>query len=171
MMISSPVKIIPRFLVAIAATALAGCASDECLDNSSTLPQAAFFSSEVYPQRISLKNLSVRAIDAPGDSELADGSGEIETVFLPFNLDADRTTFLFSYSDSDPAAADRVTFHYSRQPWFVSSACGAVVNFKIEDISHTSLMIDSVTVPGKVITNALGTNINIYFKTQDDAQP
>lgn len=165
------------YLTAVAASLpmlAVSCSSDECLGNSNSLPQAGFFSSKENPQTLSLQGLRIRALDVPGDSILNSGSSSIQTAYIPFNLDADHTSYEFAYlSQTEPDSrrqADTVTFYYTRQPWFVSSACGAVVNFNVERIEHTSLRIDSVTCPGKVITNAAGVNINIYFKVVDNEE-
>lgn len=152
----------------------ASCSSDECLGNSNSLPQAGFFSSRENPQALTLQGLRIRALGVPGDSILDSGSSSIQTAYIPFNLDADHTSYEFAYlPPTDPDShqqADTVTFYYTRQPWFVSSACGAVINFNVERIEHTSLRIDSVTCPGRVITNDPGVNINIYFKVDDNEE-
>ncbi|MCM1428952.1 MAG: DUF6452 family protein [Clostridium sp.] len=158
-------------LILPALFALLGCSSNECLENGTSLPMAGFFSSEPAPQPVALEGLKVRAINAPGDSVLFDGTSQISELYLPFNLDADVTSYVFEYPSSSGFAADTISFHYLRQPWFVSSACGAVVNFKIEDISHSSFMIDSVACPDSIITNAVGQNIKIYFKVSDEQIP
>lgn len=160
---------IRRLLVLMSvALILSGCSSNECLENGTSLPTAGFFSSQPVPEPISIEGLKVWAIDAPGDSVLFNDGSQISELYLPFNLDADVTSYVFEYPSSSGYMADTISFRYHRQPWFVSSACGAVVNFKIEDISHSSLMIDSVTCPDGIITNAVGQNIKIYFKVSDD---
>lgn len=148
--------------------ALTGCSSDECLDNSNSLPLAGFRSSAPVPEEITVANMRVRALDVPGDSILSAGSSPVSEIYLPFNLDADHTSYVFEFPDNSRSVCDTITFDYARQLWFASSACGAIVNFKINGIYHTSNMIDSVAAKTDVITNTPGQNLLIYFKSSDD---
>lgn len=150
-----------------------GCSSGECLDNSNALPYAGFYSNPESRQKLNVEGLSVKALGVPGDSLLLNGRETVSDLYLPFNLDADETTYVFGYPYGDESTpgflfCDTITFHYTRQPWFVSSACGVVVNFNVDSISTTHLLIDSVACPGRVITNADSENIKIYFKVDPE---
>lgn len=161
-------RLLPRnlysVLLVVALLAATGCATSECLENGSALPYAGFYSSESVPREISLSGLSVRGVGVPGDSVLlAASSTMVSDIYLPFDLDSDETVYRFDYGEG--AGSDEITFLYERQPWFVSSACGVVVNFKIKEIRHTSVRIDSVTCPPGIITNLNMQNLRIYFRT------
>ena len=58
-----------------------------------------------------------------------------------------------------------ITFRYDIEPYFVSSACGAVYNYKITSIETTHVAIDSVVCPSGIITNAPVENLRVYFRT------
>lgn len=151
--------------VSLAVMVLAGCSTDECLDNKNALPLAGFYSSEEPLQAVSLSGLTITGMGCVGDSVVND-RGSISRTYLPFRIDSDSTSFIIDYIGSrleSLADADTLTFVYDRVPWFESAACGAMYNFKIREISTTLHAIDSVTCPSGVITNTDGENIRIYF--------
>lgn len=152
-----------------------GCSSNECLDNQNSLPIASFWSADATPRQIALDSLSIVAVGAPGDPVLTDSAQTtISEIFLPFDIDKPQTSFRFVYEQKelkDADISDVITFHYDAEPHFASVACGAVIYYKIKEITHTSNLIDSVTCPAGVITNKPGANINIYFRvTTEEGQ-
>lgn len=150
---------------------MVGCASSECFENKNSLPYAGFYSSAPVPTKVEISGLKVWGDGVPNDSLLLDGK-TASSVYLPFRIDSDETTFVFSYTPSDDEAAtpieDFITFSYTRQPWFVSAACGAVYNFKINEIKWGGTFITDVTCPPGVITNANIENLRINFNTAID---
>lgn len=146
-----------------------GCSSDECLQNKNALPLAGFYSSSERNPAISIDSLQVSGIGVPGDSILSPGSSAISSLYLPFRLDQDETSYEFRYIKKELAALDLkdvITFCYTREPRFVSAACGVSYVFKIQEIRHTSVFIDSVTCPAGEITNMAVENLKIYFRTE-----
>ena len=157
-------------LVAMVLTGIvAGCATDECYDNRHALPYAGFYGvMEGKMTTINIDSIRVYGIGAPGDSILSEGNRAIANLYLPFRIDSDTTAYVFklinkAYEPYD--IADTVTFIYSREARFVSSACGASYVYNIKEIRNTGLLIDSVAVPDRRITNADMENIQIYFNT------
>ncbi len=149
----------------VSVSLIGGCATSECIDNQSALPYAGFYLSG-SEDKIAVSGLSVVGVDAPNDSLLLSTDSKSESVFLPFRIDNDETSFEFRYNlgeGIDPVK-EIITFRYERQPWFVSAACGAMYNFKITDITFSGLMIDTVSCPGNLITNVNKENIRIYFR-------
>ncbi len=145
----------------------AACSNDECLDNKNSLPLAGFYSSSETPQAITLDSLTIFGIGAPGDSILHDSVRSLSQSYLPFRIDQGETRYVIRYLSGLLGIyriADTITFRYDIEPWFVSSACGAVYNYKIKDIQTTHNIIDSVTCPGNEITNANIENLKIYFR-------
>ncbi|MDE7380537.1 MAG: hypothetical protein K2N03_00225 [Muribaculaceae bacterium] len=147
---------------------LGGCASSECIGNQNAIPYAGFYRTG-DEEKVNISGLSVVGEDAPGDSLLTANGGNSGNVVLPFRVDADETSFIFTFrrgTSADGTAdewSEKVTFKYERQLWFVSAACGAMYNFKVTDISHTRGMIDSIACPGGLITNENRENIKIFF--------
>lgn len=161
-MVKAPISFLA---VSLSLGALAGCSTDECLDNKNALPLAGFYSSEEPLQAVSLSGLTITGVGSVGDSVVND-RGSISSTYLPFKIDRDSTTFIIDYLGSrleSIADADTLTFAYDRVPWFESAACGAMYDFRIREIATTLHAIDSVTCPAGIITNAEGENIRIYF--------
>lgn len=147
---------------------LAACGTEECLDNKNSLPLAGFYASGWGDQQIQVDSISLMGIGAPGDSLILDNARNVSQVFLPFRIDENRTDFRLYYdfakSQEGRVPYDDISFEYDIDPWFVSAACGAIYKYKIRNISHTNLLIDSISCPGGVIDNVTGVNINIYFR-------
>lgn len=149
---------------AAAASLLAACSNSDCAENRSSLPLASFLESAEPHREIALTNLEIAGIGAPKDSVLSVGNAS--EAYLPFKIDAHSTSYVFRYHDTAPALFDTISFTYDPTPRFQSVECGVIYQYHLQDISHTSHFIDSVTCPAKVIDNSPGHNIFIYFRTQ-----
>lgn len=148
-----------------------GCSSDECLQNKTALPYAGFYSSSTTPAALSVDSLQVTGYQSPGDSVLFAGKTPIRDLYLPFRIDHDTTTYIFRYLHKEFVAiggADTIRFIYTRNPRFVSSACGVSYVFEIKDIQTTRFLIDSVVCPMHMIDNMDTENLKIYFRVSED---
>ncbi len=152
----------------------AGCSSDECEGNKNALPLAGFYNTFIPDQKVSVDSLQIFGMGAPGDSILSEGKTPKSEIYIPFRIDNDVTRYVFRYLYRDyikAGIADTISFIYSRTPRFVSEACGVSYLFDIKEIRTTHNLIDSVTCPQGIITNADIENIRIYFRiklTEDD---
>lgn len=144
------------------------CASKECYENQTTLPLASFYEAGTM-QPVMMDVYKIYGLDAPADSLLSD-SAALQHIYLPFRQNSDTTAFVFRYDGFNVAAADTLTFVYESKPWFVSEQCGVVNYYHIRSICHTDYKIDSVAVPGLIITNANKTNIEIFLRPQTEKQ-
>ena len=150
---------------------MGSCAGNECYDNKNSLPLAGFYSSAPRPQKISIDSISIYGIGAPGDSILQDSVRNLSQSYLPFRIDEGNTVYVIQYLFGDAGKihlADTIKFEYDIVPWFVSSACGVIYDYKMKDIVTTHNLIDSVTCPSGEITNANTENIRIYFKVAQE---
>lgn len=165
-----------RLLYAALSTAgllTAGCSGNECYENHSALPLAAFFSA-VSQRPVTLQQLEIYGVGAPGDSVLYT-SQSLSEAYLPFRIWEDSTQYVFcyyglldNYDPEDPplvVPSDTVTFRYNPKPWFVSPACGAMYFYEMKSVSHTSLLIDSVAF-NELITNENIANMKVFFKEE-----
>lgn len=163
-----PFKILP-LPVALLCVA-AACSNSECYDNKNSLPLAGFYSSDSVPQQLTLQKISIFGIGAPGDSILHSEVSGLKETYLPFRIDQPSSTYVIQYLSGllgEFGIADTITFNYEIIPWFVSSACGVVYDYKMLDIVTTHNIIDSVTCPVGTITNADIENIRIYFRVNE----
>lgn len=152
----------------------AACSNSECYDNKNSLPLAGFYSSEEVPKQLTLQNISILGLGAPGDSILHDDVSGLKQSYLPFRIDQPSSTYVIKYLAGllgEYGIADTITFNYEIIPWFVSSACGVVYNYKMNDIVTTHNIIDSVTCPMGTITNLDIENIHIYFRVDEPDEP
>ncbi|MDD7342877.1 MAG: DUF6452 family protein [Bacteroidales bacterium] len=150
-----------------ATAALAACSSDGCTDNGSSLPLAAFYTSG-STQSLSVPNLTVRGIGAPGDSALLSAE-TVSQVYLPLRPSCDSTSFVLNYgsqSTTEARTTDTLTLRYRAVPAFVSQECGAMYVFEVGSWSATAHGIDSVAISDPVITNANRIAIKIYMRAQ-----
>lgn len=148
----------------------AGCASEECDGNRSALPLAGFYSSGSDPGQISIDSINIYGIGAPGDSILLSSLGSQSEIYLPFRIAGGKTSYVIRYMQSEMRKydlQDTITFTYTPLPKFVSSACGAMYDFEISRIDHTTLLIDSVVSNSKIIDNTPGENLRIYFRVAE----
>lgn len=162
-------KFIPVAL-AVVPLFVAGCSTEECDGNRSALPLATFYSSGEEPKQISVDSINIYGIGAPGDSILLSSLGTQQEVYLPFRIGEEKTTYVVRYMQQQMQRfdiRDTITFVYKPLPKFVSTACGAMYDFEINRIDHTTWLIDSVVNNSKVITNAPGENLRIYFKVYE----
>lgn len=155
-------------MLALCVSGATSCSTDECFDNSNSLPLAGFYSSEEPLQAVEVDSLEIKGYDVPGDSLLTDGKRSISQTYLPFRIDQPSTTYIFRYTArrfAEIGLADTVTFRYDITPFFVSSACGAVYEYRDITIETTRHAIDSIVCPAGEITNQAIENIRIYFRT------
>jgi len=154
---------------------LGGCANDECLDNKNSLPLAGFYASDsmastLKPTAISLDSVTIYGIGAPGDSLLHDSVRGLTRSYLPFQIDKGETQYVIRYHQKELSKfdlADTITFRYDPVPFFVSSACGVIYDYRDVRIETTHWIIDSVTCPLGYIDNADIENIKIYFRVSE----
>lgn len=142
-----------------AGVALSACSGDGCIDNRSSLPLAAFYKGGTA---VSVENLSVRGIGAPGDSVYVDKQ-TVSEVYLPLRPTVDECQFELDYNIAG-TPSDTITVHYSSQPVFASVDCGAMLNFQISDYSHTCHAIDSVALVRPVVTNNNAVTFRVYMR-------
>lgn len=116
---------------------------------------------------VSIDSITIYGIGAPGDSILQDSVKSLSQCYLPFRIDENSTSYVFQYLQGvlgEYRVADTITFNYEIKPFFVSSACGVVYDYKMTSIETTHNLIDSVTCPDGEITNVSKENLRIYFK-------
>ena len=161
--------ILVSVIVAAAAVTLpTACNTAGCTENQNSLPLAGFYSMSTK-QPVSLSDLSVMGVGAPGDSLLYQSGTMLTQIYLPLRSTKDVTTYRFTYSststpDRPEAVTDEVTFTYQSHPWFASEQCGAMYRYRITSINYTRNLIDSIGIIDSLITNLDIEKIRIYFR-------
>ncbi|MDE6108754.1 MAG: hypothetical protein K2F72_00520 [Muribaculaceae bacterium] len=160
-----------------AALALAACNTSGCLDNRSALPLAEFRSSATGTA-ISVDSLEIAGVDAPDGAVLSDFTTRKTQLYLPMRSTAPSTAWRFIYRQKAldfEELIDTVAFHYASIPYFASEECGATYRYRVERVSTTHHLIDSVVMADSLITNVDKVSILVYFRTSsagegEDAQ-
>ncbi len=142
---------------------ITACSDDSCYDNGSSLPLATFYLGE---KQQTINALTIKGIGVPGDSLLAD-STSLSEVYLPLRATVNSTAFALSrwvtIGSERHCIYDTLTINYQPIEFFHSVECGAMYNFKVEKITHTTHGIDSVVLINSLITSKITPSIRIYF--------
>lgn len=147
------------------------CNTNGCLDNQSALPLAGMYSSATG-QALSINNIEISGVGAPGDSVLLKNGTSVSEIYLPMRSTQQQTSWRFRYfQEGLEGIEDIITFNYQSEPYFVSEECGAMYFYRITDYSYTTNVIDSVAVTDSLITNVESKRIQIYFRTQEPDDP
>ena len=147
----------------VTALAMTACSDSSCYDNGSALPLVRFYGSGTTTQ-CSLKNLSVRGVDAPGDSVLVNNE-TVQEVYLPLRVGVSSTQWVFDYN-TEGVISDTLSLTYEAIPYFSSVECGAMYNFKLNKVTVTHHVIDSVAVVKPVIDNVADVAIRLFFPVE-----
>ena len=140
---------------------ITACSDNSCNDNGSSLPLAVFFSGGTQQ---TITGLTVKGIDAPGDSLLAN-SASLNELYLPLRAPTTTTSFEISRPGTDEATlTDTITIDYRPIEFFHSIECGAMFNFDIKRAQCTNHGIDSIVVLTPLVTNSRIPALRLYFK-------
>lgn len=156
----------------VLAAVAASCNSAGCTDNGSAIPLAGFYSSATGGS-ISLDSLAIYGLGAPLDSPLCVPGKAIAQIYLPMRANQGVTAWKIEYKDSvldEPQNYDTLTLRYESIPYFASEECGAMYSYRLRSLTHTSHLIDSVTVTDSLITNVDRETIQIYFRTAEEGE-
>lgn len=135
------------------------CNNDNCIGNSTGIPLAGFYRDD---KAVTINNLTVYGIGAPNDS-LIINKESAKNVYLPLRLSTSSCKYVFNYN-TEGLSNDTLTLDYDAIPYFESHECGAMYNFRITSMEHTTHAIDSVIIPEPLITNADIVSIKIYVQ-------
>lgn len=148
---------------------IVACDNEGCEGNQSSLPLAGFYSSATK-DAIGIDSLTVYGVGVPGDSAIIHNRSTVTQVYLPFDVDAASSRFVFRYEQkafADLDITDTITVAYESRPYFHSKDCGAMYVFDIQSIETSHYLIDSVRVLTPTIDNTNSENIRIYFRTEE----
>lgn len=163
---------IMALLIPLPAVLLEACSAAGCYENHSAIPLAQFYSEESGTQ-ISINNINVGGVGAPNDSLLISSGTAASEVYLPFRYNREELTFFIDYvgENETVAARDEITFRYKAIPYFAGEACGALYNYKLEEVNHTSDLLARVEIIDSLITNIDRSYMRFYFKTSTGEDP
>lgn len=175
-----PAFTLHKALAIVAATSsmmlIASCQIGVCTDNKTSIPCAEFFNEQ--NKEISLTKVSIRGEGAVDDAELYTSDQSLSTIYLPLKATAKESTFIFHYAGNDSIDKetgekiidtrfdDKVSLYYSATPYFAGEECGAMYNYYLNDIRHTSNLIESIEITNPFVTNNGAVGIKIFMRTE-----
>lgn len=112
-----------------------------------------------------IRGLSVCGVSR--DSLLSDGQKSISSLSLPLRKTADTTAFAFSLAGID----DTLLVVYTREPNYISLACGCAIFSTIDTIDYTTRFIDSVEVLNTAVTTVKENHLKLYFHMPQENLP
>jgi len=155
-------------LMLVMGITLGSCSDASCYDNGSSLPLATFY---IDDNQQTITGLTVMGIGVPGDSMLLN-SASAQELYMPLRPNATSTSYLLQRtivaSNDTICFNDTITFDYKPIEFFHSIECGAMFNFEVNEVSHTSNAIDSVVMLTTLITNTRTPAMRIYFTDFDE---
>ena len=140
------------------------CSDNSCYENGSALPLVRFYASGTTTQ-VALAEVTIRGIDAPGDSMLVD-STTVGEVYLPLRVSVSTTQWEFEYGGVYEGVKDTLTLQYKSIPYFASVECGAMYNFELSSVTMTGHLADSVAVVKQVVDNGMDVAIRLFYPTE-----
>lgn len=146
-------------MIACIAVITTSCNNDNCSGNSTGIPLAGFYNGD---KSVTITNLTVYGIGAPDDSVII-RNASASSVYMPLRLSTNSCSYVLDYNSED-VVNDTLTLGYSAIPYFESHECGAMYNFRITSMEHTTNTIDSVVLTTPMITNADVVSIKIYIQ-------
>lgn len=153
---------------AIVMSIAGGCSASGCYENHSAIPLAEFYS-DSSNDAIYIDNINVGGVNAPNDSLLIESGNRASEVYFPFRFNTTETSFFIEYtSEGVPAGEDVITFKYTPIPFFAGEACGALYNYKINEVVFTDNLLKRVELVDSLITNLNRVYIKLYFATSED---
>ncbi len=163
--------VVPAVLV-IAPLFLTGCNTSGCTELRSAVPRADFYDAATQ-KAITLDSLSISGIGAPNNAELYGPSDRITSVYLPMPALKDRVQWRIAYMQHALAimdVADTITLDFERTPWFAGSECGAMYKYRINSLSYTTNVIDSVALTDSLVINVETATLAVYFRTSGSSR-
>jgi hypothetical protein len=111
------------------------------------------------------------AMNAPqmriiGESKdiLVQGARGDKTLRVLFNYSKDSIRYSFR-TDTTSNVFDTITFYYEPTVHFISNNCGYNYFYNIQNVKHTTHMLDSFAIPnGNVTDDAQIENVQLFFK-------
>jgi hypothetical protein len=95
---------------------------------------------------------------------LIQGARYDKTLRVLFNYSKDSIRYTFR-TDSTSTLFDTITFYYEPSVHFISNNCGYNYFYQIQNVKHTTHMLDSFAIPNSNVTDDAQTeNVQFYFK-------
>ena len=146
---------------------LPSCVNEEICEDLETVPVRMGFyyvdEEEDEPQVLPIDSIYIHGLN--NDSIIYDYRRDVSRIELPLNAAANTTAFLL-YFPATPEIAhlvkDTIWFTYEVKPTLISMECGFASFFELIEVSHSNMMIDSISIEETSVNNNLDEHIKIF---------
>jgi hypothetical protein len=146
---------------------LPSCVNEEICEDLETVPVRMGFyyvdEEEDEPQVLPIDSIYIHGLN--NDSIIYDYRRDVSRIELPLNAAANTTAFLL-YFPAPPEIAhlvkDTIWFTYEVKPTLISMECGFASFFELIEVSHSNMMIDSISIEETSVNNNLDEHIKIF---------
>jgi hypothetical protein len=138
---------------------LFSCMSEEyCTKDLQAEMNIGFYSLEENDAAVSFSILNVYGYQ--NDSLINADTTSVSKINLPLSNSSDTSTFIFTWTvvdysqtDSTGFITDTLNIYYSRELNFVSTACGFMYNYRLNNFNYTNHIIDSIIFANTLVSN------------------
>lgn len=157
--------IVAIVVAVIVALTVLSCNNDTCNEGTRALLKTGLYRAGTTTT-LTVDSLSVYGAGAPGDTMVVDTSA-VSQFRLPLRPNVTECKFIVDYcAKAYTDIHDEITINYEPIPYFVSHECGAMFYFRINNVSYTTAIIDSVAVTDSLITNIDKVSMQIFLRTE-----
>lgn len=111
-----------------------------------------------------LKNTTIGGVDAPNDSLINKEATGLKMITAPLRINKDTTSFFLRYNFDDVIEIyDTITVIHENKENFISIYCGCMIFHQIENVKHTTNLIDSIAYINQTITNAEEVHLQLLY--------
>jgi len=165
---SKAFHIVSLAVLAMLVFLLPGClGEEECDETTANLLRIGFYTRVPVTgliQPILIDSISVYGVSR-ASSLIYDNSKRIRTIELPLKPMADSTGFVLIFPTN---ITDTIWVRHTYQLQFVSPACGFTVFNTLDEVNHTSRVIESVSIVQNFVSNTLEEHIKLFVNLNPD---
>lgn len=153
-------------VLVVCLTALCACSSIDCPINNLVYSRYSVLTAAGATDTLhdTLTVFTQRTSDGQ-DTILLNKAVKTTALSLPMSYAGESDCLIFMFKgDADDVVYDTVVVSKSNEPHFESTDCAASYFHTVSGISHTTNVIDSISVVNNYVTNdANATHFNVYF--------
>lgn len=154
------------FILLICCPLIQSCGDSDCSLSTSSYARFDFLDSKTHKTVTLTNGATITGMIT------TDGSLLIDTLFnqaqtymsVPLSY-TNQTTYVMHYSET---LRDTIRLTHQNIPFVGDIECGSMMFYKVEQLSYTTNVLDSVTLVNPDINNEEKRNFNIYYRTADD---
>lgn len=146
---------------------LSSCMNEEICEDVTTVPVRIgfYFDDQTQDQPVLLAFDSLKIKGLGNDSIIYDYQYNVSRIELPLNSNAGSSVFLIYYPASPEIAhlvVDTLRLYYEVKPTLISMECGFVSFFELTEVTHSRLLMDSISIEETSIINNFDEHIKIF---------